>query len=773
MNKLLFFCLLLTVSFTTNAQLEIGQWRDHLPYQRTIDVAVAQDLVYAATPFAVFSYRPSDNSLTRISKTNLLSDASVSAVGVNESGSIAIVGHSNGNLDVIEEDGSYNLPDIKQSELFGDKAIYDVHFYNGRAYLSCGFGIVEVNLERREIADTWFINGQDDLLTINTLKRSATQWYAATTTGVYVADLNNPFLANFESWTKLTDLPIETANYTDLMLFNGMLFLLEENGVEDTVWYADLIDMNWAVLENYESRIVYALAHDDEFFAITSYGSAERFDADFNSVQIQQSIAGSFMQPYDIQFDPNGDMWLANETGGLLFMGQNDEEAKYAPAGPPHFNVREIDAYNDAIWVASGGVDPTWTSNYDKKGVYGLVNDQWVVVPQSEGLNDISLINDYMAVSINPIDNNEVFLGSWEEGLIQVKNGVIETIYNSDNAPLELANFGGSLRIGVGGVDHDQEGNLWYTNTFSEHPLQLRTVGGEFAAFDFEPEVGTNDLIADVLASRQGFIWIIRPRGDGLILYDPGENLLDNGDDEYRLLTNEPGEGGLPNSDVYCLEEDLDGEIWVGTLQGVAVYYAPQNIFTGENFDAQQILIEQDGNVQILLETETVNCIEIDGANRKWIGTQSSGVYLFSGDGLEQVYHFTAENSPLLSNNVLDIAINHSKGEIFFATEKGLISFMGTATNFDPDITEVTVYPNPVRPDYSGVITIDGLAYETDVKITDIAGQVVHSSTSNGGRVVWDGNDFSGARVSTGVYLVYCSNSDGSATNVARIAMVR
>ncbi len=773
MNKLLTILLAVLCSTSMVAQLEIGQWRDHLPYQKTIDVAVSSDVIYAGTPFAVFAYRKEDNSISRISKTNLLSDASVSAIGVSDNGNTLVIGHSNGNLDVIEKGVGYNLPDIKQSDLFGNKSINDIHFLNDRAYLSCGFGIVEVNLTRKEIANTWFINGQDDLLFVNTLESSETHWYAATTTGIYTAEINNPFLANFESWTKMSDVPFETANYIDLMLFDGRLFLIQENGSEDSVWYADLEDMNWNVLENYESRAIYSIAKSPTHFTITSYGAAERFDASLASVQLQQSIAGSFLQPYDVQFDAAGDMWLANETGGLLFMGQNDEEEAFAPAGPPHFNARQIDAYNDAIWVASGGVDPTWTSNYDKKGVYGLVNDKWVIVPENQGLNDISLINDYMAVSINPVNNNEIFLGSWEEGLVQVKNGVVETIYNEENSPLEQANFGGSLRIGVGGADHDQNGNLWYTNTFSDHPLQLRTANGEFVAFDFLPEIGTSELIGDVLAARQGFVWMIRPRGDGLILYNPGENLTDSSDDDYRLLTNEPGEGGLPNSDVYCLEEDLDGEIWVGTLQGIAVFYAPQNIFSSENFDAQQILIEQDGNVQILLETETINCIEIDGANRKWVGTQNSGVYLFSEDGLDQIFHFTSENSPLLSNNVLDIAVNHSKGEVFFATEKGLISFMGTATNFDPEIEDVVVYPNPVRPDFTGVITIDGLAYETDVKITDIAGQVVHSATSNGGRVIWDGNDFNGARVSTGVYLVYCSTSDGGSVNVARIAMVR
>ncbi|MDP4827306.1 MAG: T9SS type A sorting domain-containing protein, partial [Flavobacteriales bacterium] len=187
----------------------------------------------------------------------------------------------------------------------------------------------------------------------------------------------------------------------------------------------------------------------------------------------------------------------------------------------------------------------------------------------------------------------------------------------------------------------------------------------------------------------------------------------------------------------------------------------------------QQILIEQDGNIQILLETEQINSIAIDGANRKWVATASNGVFLFSPDGLEEIHHFTENNSPLLSNNVLDIAINHKRGEIFFATDRGVISYMSDATNFDDEISTMSIYPNPVREDYVGLITIDGLAYETDIKITDVSGNVVYNSTSNGGRATWDATGPDGRRVATGIYLIFAARSDGDATNVGKIAVIR
>ena len=257
------------------------------------------------------------------------------------------------------------------------------------------------------------------------------------------------------------------------------------------------------------------------------------------------------------------------------------------------------------------------------------------------------------------------------------------------------------------------------------------------------------------------------------MVLDPGESLSSANDDNYRLLSQEEGDGALPSNEVLCVEEDLDGEIWIGTERGIGVFYVPQSIFESDNFDAQEILITQDGNVQILLETEVVTCIDIDGANRKWVGTRSSGAYLFSEDGLQQLAHFTEENSPLLSNNVQDIALNQRNGEVFFATQNGISSFLGSATNFDQDINQVKVYPNPVEPGYEGLITIDGLAFETDVRITDAAGNAVYSGTSFGGRAVWDGNNFNGEKVATGVYFVFCSTADGSARNMGKVAIVR
>lgn len=766
-------CLLIVLQIPSWGQMEVGSWREHLPYSETIDVAYGDGIVYCATPFSVFSFNTSDNSLERISKVNLLSGSDVSAIHYDETSSTLIVAYESGNIDLVTKGVSFQLSDISQSNVFGSKRVNEILVKDGKAYLSCGFGIVVVNIARREIADTWFLNGQDDIVEVNALDYDETYWYAATEIGVFRAERSNPILANFQSWELMSDVPMEDVNYTDLMVLNDQLFLVRETTEGSELWYANRTDFNWAILPGYESTLVHDINFGNGQFAVCSKDLLTIFNDDLSIVSTHGSIASVNIDPKAVLFDEANNVWFANFQKGLFLRPAEGFEMNYQPEGPNFFNARRIDSYNNNTWIASGGVDGTWTNNYDKKGIYGIVDDEWVNIAPGEGENDIASINDIMAVSINPLANNTVFLGSWEEGLIQMIDGEIVEIYNQDNSTLLQANFSGSLRIGVGGVDYDQEGNLWFTNAYTSDPLQVRQKNGEFVPFNFQPDITSNEFLGDVVAARQGFIWSILPRGNGLLVLDHQGTIGNPNDDNYRVLTNEEGEGGLPSMDIYALEEDLDGEMWVGTLQGIAVFFAPDGIFTSDNFDAQQILIEQDGNIQILLETEQINCIEIDGANRKWVGTANSGVYLLSDDGLNQIYHFTAFNSPLLSNNIFDISINHSAGEVFFATERGVVSFNSTATNFVDEIEEVTVYPNPVREDYEGTVTIDGLAYETDVKITDVSGNLVFTTESNGGRATWDGKGMDGKRVTTGVYLIFCTNQDGSTSNVAKVAVVR
>ena len=266
------------------------------------------------------------------------------------------------------------------------------------------------------------------------------------------------------------------------------------------------------------------------------------------------------------------------------------------------------------------------------------------------------------------------------------------------------------------------------------------------------------------MVDRNNYKWLISPKSKKVAVFDDNGTLSNTADDRIQINSNMPG------SKLYAIAEDKDGEVWVGTDEGVAVFYNSSSIFD-ENIEAEQILIQQDGITQILLESEGIYAIAIDGANRKWLGTQNSGVYLMSEDGTEEIEHFTTDNSPLFSNTVYDIVINDETGEVYFGTEKGLISYKGTATEPVSDFN-IFVYPNPVKPDYEGVIAIRGLVEDTDVRITDISGNIVYETTSLGGQAIWNGKDYYGNRVKSGVYMVFNGSQDGSKKAAAKILFI-
>mgnify|MGYP001328278145 CR=1 FL=1 len=264
------------------------------------------------------------------------------------------------------------------------------------------------------------------------------------------------------------------------------------------------------------------------------------------------------------------------------------------------------------------------------------------------------------------------------------------------------------------------------------------------------------------------------PRGGGILVFNENGTFSNTADDKFRRITNQLGSGNLPSMNVYSIAEDHDGRIWVGTDQGIVVFYYPENLFNGKNFDGQQIIIAQGPYGQPLLKDETVNSIVIDGANRKWIGTEKGGVFLLSADGLKQIEHFNTSNSPLLSNSISSIAVQPKTGEVFFGTYSGIISFKGTATEGKEtyEQNEIYAYPNPVKSNYNGQIAIKNLMANSEIKITDIYGNLVFQTKSFGGQAVWDGKDLSGNRPKSGVYLVFASSKDGSETMVTKIMFI-
>ena len=409
--------------------------------------------------------------------------------------------------------------------------------------------------------------------------------------------------------------------------------------------------------------------------------------------------------------------------------------------------------------IIGGGVDGAFSEIWRRSPVSTFSDENW----NSFSANDS--IYDILNGVVDPTNEQSIWLGSYGKGLLHAENNQISEVFDGTNSPLELAN---GLTY-IHGLSFDNDHNLWIINSNTIHALKVKTASNQWLQFSLSPY--SNGAVTSALAiDSNGYKWILMPKNNGIIVYNDNGTLTDASDDQLKLLDINLGTR-VSSSAINCFAEDLNGDMWVGTDKGIKVFYNTSGLFNETNPAPQTILIEQDGYVQNLLEFENVTAIAVDGANRKWIGTTKAGLFLISSDGTTELAHFTTANSPLFSDEITSLAINHKNGELFIGTRSGLISYRADAT-LGSDIiekSEVLAFPNPVAPDYNGVIAIKGLTTNANIKITNINGVLVYQTIANGGEAIWNGKNFNDEKVASGVYFVLSSNEDGSQKVVTKI----
>ena len=753
----------------------IGQWRMHIPYNKAVSVAEGNGKVFCASKYGLFSTAKNDGSLERYSRASGLSDFEISSIRYNASAGVLVIAYENSNIDLLYNDNSIvNLSDIKRTNIVGNKSINSIFFRGRLAYLSCGFGIVVVDLDRKEIKDTYYIGPNGSAIQVHDLTADDVFFYAATDNGIYKAAINDPFIYNYAQWNKDTTLIRPGGKYTSIAFFSNRIFTVNADlpSGNDTIMVYN--GSSWTGLvypSDHDLRVSTYLNH---LMIKVSY-TIDAFDESMNRTHRMDNGRYPNTAPKDGFVSADNIFWIADYNNGLIKYSLPYNYEKLTPNGPNSSTVFAMASVDDDLWVASGAINLQAATGLNT-GVYHLSDNSWMTFDKTNDpiYNSLGYFSDVECVAIDPSDSKHAFVGTWGSGLLEYRDHGVVMVYDSSNSPIQpidVASPGYNL-IAVGGVAFDNDKNLWVANCRTPSPVCLRRPDGSWKSFSLPSQFSINyfyGLIIDDFDQK----WIIArgPNAVGLIVFN--ENDIDNpNDDSYKMLTKTAGSGNLPSIGVYSFAKDKDGAIWIGTDQGVAVIYNPGSVFAGSNFDAQQILIEQDGHTQYLLETETVLATAVDGANRKWFGTLSAGVFLMSADGTQQLQHFTFDNSPLLSNLVSSIAINDNTGEVFFGTDKGIVSYRSDATAGGESCEGTLVFPNPVTHDYKGPIAIKGLVNNADVKITDITGAMVYHAKAKGGEAIWYGNNFKGERAHTGVYLVYATNDDGSATCVTKMLFI-
>jgi hypothetical protein len=776
MRKLLFIILIFLLAMPVGAQVRVGEWEDQLSFGQAISLVEARGIIWCATRSGLFSYDPESETISKWSKVNGLSDVEIACLAFSEEQNTLIIAYSNSNIDLLQNNQIINIPDIKRKAITGNKRINSIQIEGEEAFLSCGFGIIRLNIVRNEVASTYYIGPDGSHIEVfETMIFHYDSIFAATSQGIFRASKYDPDLENYRNWSLVPGQPFRGEAYNHLAYYEGTLWAshLSTTGDVDSIFTYDGYVWKW--FPRYYNDIRRMRFIDNELMVVSSY-QINYIQTDGTPIRNINHYGEDIINPGDLMVDKQGRTWIADRDFGLILTTNFTDFIRKKPEGPWDRKTFDLAIAGGDLWIASGGYDASWNNIWNNSGVSAKLNDVWtsfnpMTVPA------LNLVRDIVDLAVDPADDNHVFGASWGNGVLEFLDGEYIGIYDDTNTGGALQSvFPGNPYIRVGGLAFDSKNNLWVTNSGVSTPVSVMKTDGTWQSFSYGQYLG--DAFSGQIVITSGDIkWVQMPKGYGLFAFDNGTSLEDLRDDRFMKVTvSVQSPKALIMNDVYSLAVEQDGgKLWVGTSSGAVYYYAPEYVFNDEyDFYAIQPAVDQgDSLYHGLLSTEIVTAIAIDGANRKWFGTSNSGVFLTNADGSELIQTFNMSNSPLLSNNIISIAIDHQSGVVYFGTEAGVISYRGAATREDLYEGPVYAFPNPVRPGYTGPITVKGLPADAAVRITDLSGGLVYEGESLGGQLVWDGNGRSGSQVATGVYLVFASTADQTGKAVTKILIVR
>lgn len=778
--------LLCVFSWSIMAQVAMGKWRTHFAYNSVTQIAQSDNKIFAVSDGALFSVDKQDGGMEYYSKVGGLNGSNISRIEFDPSSKQLLIVYSNGNIDLLTNGGIINIPDLYNKQMSSSKDVNHIQFYQGKAYLSCNFGIVVLNMQKKEVTDTYIIGpNASEVKILNTTIQNGII-YAVSPTAIYQASVNEPFLVNYEFWTTMKELP-GSGNFQSAGSLAGKLFIQREGKLymkSESGWSIFLpeITVNYfniskgKMLVNNGSDAIYIVDETLNIKNVKSVGAIP--DAE-----------------YDIE---NESYWFAAGASGIISYKEdqsgNPALNYYKPNGPAVNSPWDMTFSGKKLFVVPGG---RWSSQDGKSGTVMMnENGNWTNISRKEiedSTKNAAL--DFMNVAVDPKNDKHFFVSSFGTGLYEFKDNAFYKWYNNTTKDCTLetiipANPFNYIRLD--GAIFDKNQNLFTVNMVSEKSVRIKLLypDGKWGNLSYSFPYVKSPLIptlGKILISNQNQNqkWIPSVRfNPGICIFDDNGTLSDQSDDKSVFIenmiypeTDNTGKTVLESvspSCVYTLAQDRNGVVWAGTDVGPFLFQNTSKVFDA-NYTCSRVKIPRNDSTNLadyLLVNERIRAIAVDGANRKWIGTESSGVYLMSENGQETIKHFTVSNSPLLSNFIFSIAINPITGEVFFGTSQGIVSYQSDAAEADSTFSNVYAYPNPVREGFNGVITITGLVENTQVKITDINGNLICQTVSNGSIATWDGKDVHGRKVSTGVYLVMCSNSDGTQSAITKILVI-
>ena len=764
MVKRIFAILSILIAITANAG--IGDWVLYPSYHNATYCQTAGDKVYVLASGALYSYNTSDEEVRVYDKINTLSDIDITHIEYCKDIKALVVVYSNANIDILFDDEEvYNITDFKNKSL-PDKRINGVDIQGTTAYISTVFGVVELDLEEYEFTNTYTtgLNTYCTYLFNGTL-------FCGTETGMYSCATDKNLLDK-NNWVKKN-------NYFTKAIceLDGMLYCyLDEFGI-----YSYNADNN--ILKD----VVYN--HGEKYNSMYSNGKEIIASAKKKTTIITSPTEVTVYKNSNSNFilkDGNHFWDCKGYNGVVKCIAKDGEIIVNSTSVTPDSPIRNYCEYmkfasDEKLLVAGGNLNYFDITFYDGTLMeYDYSGNRWNNLPedtikQATGIPYLNLC----AIDEDPAEPGHYFAGSFGYGLYEFRNGKFVKHYSTHNSPLESVIPTNTRFVRIPSVKFDKEGNLWCINTGTKNIVKVLKKDGTWCELYYKPIEKLATMVEPVMDSR-GWLWLKSLQGEaGIFCAKMNGTPLDSSDDESKAWLNKfVNQDGISYDiyQVFALAEDREGQMWVGTNTGLFVIDNPKTFFNNGVF--KQIKVPRNdgtGLADYLLSGTYIKSIQVDGANRKWIGTNDDGIYLISADGLETIHHFTTDNSPLPSNSIVSIAINDRSGEVFIGTDKGIASYMSDATRPEEKLDEnnIYAYPNPVKADYSGNIAIVGLTHDCNVKIVDTAGYLINEGTSNGGQYTWNGRNARGEKVASGVYYVLTYDSNGNEGVATKIVVIR
>lgn len=754
-------CLILLSLFGSYAIADsrVGEWRSYLSYEHTEMLLALRDKIYAMADGHVFSVSEKDKELSTYSKIEGWSENTLQCIAYSHQTDLMINVYQNSNIDLVASDGTvYNLPDVKDKNWAVDKTVYQIYVEGDKAYLACGFGVVVLNLTKKEIEDTYIVGEAASKVPIYGFTSDDERFYALSDDAIFTAPKQGANLLDFHVWHQSVIVCPDTLQARNLYVAANRLYTVHNETVLMQYDQEDWIDF---YVGDYGSVSWNACG---EYIVLT--GGERGIDV-YTTTMLP-------VKHYDISANyallKGDDLWYASPESGLCHQSERGDVNCYKPSHMPKTPIKEMSFQNGMLMIAPGGY---WLNReYVECKIPYFLDGQW-------GVHDVSSMNidpwiqdvyDVTSVAMDPTDVNHFYFTTWGEGVFEVKDGKVVAFYDdkTTHGVIQSSWVGQPHYVRIDGARFDDKGNLWVLN--AGNGVKVLQSNGKWSALNYSPLKPMENMRRLLITDK--YKWLVGVRYQPGVFVFTENGTIDNiSDDKYRMFS--PGslvdrDGNvLSPSYFYDIDEGTDGQIWLATDMGPIVFANLNKIFDNSYRCTRIKIAREDGTglADYLLDGVSILCIEVDPGNRKWLGTANAGAYLLSEDGQHTIHHFTAENSPLSSNEVSDIVIDDSTGEVFIATQDGLFSYRSDAMKAEKEASQQSVYafPNPIRPEYGGLVTIAGLEEDSHVWITDASANVVFEGDTNGGSISWDTRNKSGQMVSGGVYFVLVSNANSNA----------